>query len=123
LTGLYQAGAEPLRSRLCVVAGRRSSRFGLVVWGDAGQSCSGSGFVSRDGGGLRFTMSGDSPCSIHASISGHTIIFDRPAPAGCDYYCGRGAGLAGVRLTQTGAARGAAMKAADLVGERLCSDD
>jgi hypothetical protein len=123
LTGLYRSDPGPSLSRLCILPARRSARFGIVVSAGGGQSCSGSGRVTRDAGGLRFSMAGESACTFHASVSGRTIIITPDVSAGCSYYCGSGARLVGARLTQTSTRRTDAMKATDLVGEPLCSEE
>lgn len=122
LTGVYESGRPPAVSRLCIVPQGRNARFGLVIREAGDQSCSGSGTVTRDGGGLRFAMTGDSPCAVHAKIAGRTLIFDTRVPAGCTYYCGAGARLGGARLMQRSTRRSEAMKATDLVGEPLCAE-
>ena len=45
------------------------------------------------------------------------------APRGCAYYCGSPARLTNVRLTRNGGTKDAALRAKDLVGEPLCSDE
>jgi hypothetical protein len=123
LTGLYEGGAGERRHQMCVVEGKGGGeRFGLVVWGEDMQSCAGSGSVSRNGGTLRLSMAGDSACTIEAKISGKTVKLPATTPAGCEYYCGRRAALAGAELTQVGTARSYAMKAKDIVGDPLCGE-
>jgi hypothetical protein len=41
-------------------------------------------------------------------------------PAGCAYYCSRAGRIAGVTLDKTGGSEGDALRAEDLVGDRLC---
>jgi len=120
LTGLYESGKAPNLNRLCIVGGRLSGHFAMVVWSGSARSCSGSGTVARRLGGLRFAMTGDSSCAFRARIHGRTIVFPTRLPAGCAYYCGDRASAAGARLTRTDATRDGAMKAKDLVGESLC---
>lgn len=116
LTGFYQAqGSE---SRLCIIGGG----FGIVVTGQGDSSCGGSGRAVREAQGVRFTMQGDSACSFVARVSGRSLLIPDAIPAGCDYYCGSGATLAGARLAQLGAGRTAAVKARDMTGEPLCED-
>ena len=122
LTGRYESGRPPAVSRLCIVAARRTGRFGLVVRGPGRRSCSGSGSVTRDGGGLRFAMNGDSFCRFRATIAGTAIVFAGAVPRGCAYYCAAGAKLGGARFTQEGATRSDAMTVDDLVGEPLCAE-
>jgi hypothetical protein len=119
LTGLYQSG----ESRLCIIQRRRSADFGLVIRGQGAASCSGSGRVRRIGRRLRFTMAGESPCTLNATIDHLSIVMPASAPRGCAYYCGTPARLTNVRLTRNGGTKGAAMRARDLVGEPLCSDE
>ena len=122
LTGRYQGVAGAAASRLCIIAGKRTARFGLVIGGTNAVSCSGSGTLSRRRGGLRLAMSGDSPCAWLAGIEGRSLVFPAVVPAGCRYYCGAGASLAGARLTQVGHGAADALRAKDLVGDPLCAD-
>jgi hypothetical protein len=123
LTGLYVSGDRRAPSRLCIVQRPRSADFGLVIRGPGAASCSGSGSVRRIGRRLRFTMAGESPCTLYATIDHLSIVLPATAPRGCAYYCGAPARLTGVRLTRNGGTKDAAMRAKDLVGEPLCSDD
>ncbi|MDB5698928.1 MAG: hypothetical protein JWN69_1732 [Alphaproteobacteria bacterium] len=123
LTGLYQSGDPRSPSRLCIVEHRRTAEFGLVIRGPGAASCSGSGSVRRIGRQLRFTMAGDSRCTLNATIDRMSIVMPATAPPGCAYYCGSPARLTGVRLAQNGGTSQAAMRAKDLVGEPLCSDE
>jgi len=122
LTGLYEGGDVDPRNQMCIIDGdgEDDARFGLVVWGANMHSCSGVGSVSREGGTLKLTMTGDSACTIEARIEGDTIILPASVPEGCAYYCGARAKLGSARLTQNGATRDDALKAKDLVGEPLC---
>lgn len=122
LTGRYQDAASAGAGRLCIIEGKRTVRFGIVIGGGSAPSCSGSGTVSRRRNGLRLAMSGDSPCAWRVGIEGDTLIFPADMPPGCRYYCGAGATLAGVRLRQIGTGSREAMKAKDLVGDPLCAD-
>jgi hypothetical protein len=120
LTGLYEGGGPGRLNQLCVAG----DRFGLVIWGANDHSCSGSGTVTRQGEGrLRFSMAGDSQCTIEATISGKTVVFPQAAPDGCAYYCGARAQLGGASLTQRGTGPADALKAKDLVGEPLCGPE
>ena len=122
LTGLYEGGAEARRNQMCVIdRGSGDARFGLVVWGAGENGCSGSGAAVRQGDALRLTMSGDEACTIQARIEGTRVTFPAQLPPGCSYYCGRGAALAGVTLNKTGGTAEDAMRAVDLVGDRLCA--
>jgi hypothetical protein len=116
LTGLYESGGPQTVNQLCII----DDRFGIVIWGASLASCSGSGRIDRDGDRLRLVMTGDSPCVLEARITGTTIALPAEAPAGCSYYCGARAQLAGAQLRQVGASRADALKARDLVGEPLC---
>lgn len=120
LVGLYEGGDSARPHRMCVVEAAGETRFGLVVWGANDHSCSGAGTVAREGGTLRLAMTGDSACTIPATISGRTVTLPSRLPAGCSYYCGARASMTGVSLTQTGTTRADAGKAQDLVGEPLC---
>jgi hypothetical protein len=124
LGGLYEGGAGKQKHQMCIVEGSGDSqRFGLVVWGSDLHSCAGSGTVTRAGDVLKLAMAGDSACTIEARISGKTVKLPQDVPAGCSYYCGAKAKLAGAELTQTGTAKSDAMKAKDLVGEPLCGSE
>jgi hypothetical protein len=72
---------------------------------------------------LKLAMAGDSACTIEAAISGKTVKLPKEVPAGCSYYCGARASLAGTELTQTGTGKNDALKAKDLVGEPLCGPE
>ena len=123
LAGLYEGGEGERRNQMCIVEGKGGGeRFGLVVWGENMHSCAGSGSVSRDGGKLKLSMAGDSACTIEATISGKTVKLPSSTPAGCEYYCGARAALAGAELSQVGATRSDAMKAKDIVGDPLCGE-
>jgi hypothetical protein len=120
LVGLYEGGESSRPHRMCVVEEGGGTRFGLVVWGGNDHSCSGAGTVTREGATLRLAMTGDSACTIPATISGKTVTLPSELPAGCSYYCGASADMKGVSLTQTGTTEAEAAKAQDLVGEPLC---
>jgi hypothetical protein len=83
-------------------------------------SCSGSGKAMREGDILRLTMAGDETCAIEARISGATLTLPQALPAGCAYYCGAQAKLAGASFAKKSSSVEDAMKAKDLVGEPLC---
>ena len=123
IIGLFESGAGLGRDRLCVVEHARRTEFALVIRGEGGDSCSGSGSIRRRGGRLHFVMSGDSSCTFDAVISGDSILFPERVAKGCAYYCGKNARLTNVRLTQSGATEAAAMRATDLVGEPLCTSE
>jgi hypothetical protein len=121
LTGLYEGGQASPRNQLCLVENSPTdTRFGLVVWGDAQHSCSGSGTVERQGDDLRLRMTGDESCVIEARIEGNSVVLPENLPQGCAYYCGARARMTGVRFTQAGTGRDEAIKAKDLVGDPLC---
>lgn len=122
LTGLYEGGAAGRRNQMCVIdRGTGNARFGLVVWGAGSEGCSGAGEAVRQGSGLRLTMSGDEPCTIDARIEGTRVTFAAALPAGCAYYCSPGARFAGATFDKTGGSSEDAMRAQDLVGDRLCA--
>jgi hypothetical protein len=121
LTGLYETGAAPRRSQMCMIERGGSTRFGLVNWGAGNDSCSGNGTAVRQGDVLRLTMTGDSACTIEARIEGTRVVFSASVPAGCAYYCGQGARLGGATFDKTGGAEADALRAEDLAGDRLCS--
>lgn len=120
LTGLYESGTAPQRRRLCAIESGGTTRFGLVHWSSPTESCSGSGTARRSGNMLRLTMEGDEPCTIDARIDGTRVLFPPQLPAGCAYYCSRGARLAGANFDKTGGAEADALRAEDLIGDRLC---
>jgi len=121
LTGLYEGGTGPQRNQLCILdRGTGDSRFGLVVWGGAESSCSGAGSAVREGNVLRLTMEGDQPCAVAGSIEGARLTFRGSVPAGCAYYCGAGASMAGAAFDKVGGTAEDAARALDLVGDPLC---
>ncbi|HEY0012903.1 MAG TPA: hypothetical protein VGB79_08640 [Allosphingosinicella sp.] len=120
LTGLYESGSAPQRSQMCVVEGGGSARFGLVLWSNPSESCSGNGIAVRSGNALRLTMQGDEACTFEARIEGTRVTFPAQLPAGCSYYCSRGGRMAGAALDKTGGTEADAGRAQDLVGDRLC---
>ena len=120
LTGLYESGAASRRSQMCVVERGGSARFGLVIWSGQSDSCSGSGTAARQGDRLRLSMEGDEPCTVEARIEGTRVTFPASVPASCAYYCSRGGRIAGATLDKTGGAEADALRAEDLVGDRLC---
>ena len=121
LTGLYESGPAARRSQMCIIdRGTGNARFGLVLWGAGDHSCSGDGTAVRSGDRLRLTMSGDQACVIEARIEGGQVTLPPTAPASCAYYCGQGARLAAVTFEKTGGTAEDAMRAQDLVGDRLC---
>lgn len=121
LTGLYEGGTGQ-RSQLCIVerAGGQG-RFGMVVHGSGGQSCAGSGVAVRQGPTVRLTMQGDEACTVSAQQQGTRLVLPAQLPAGCSYYCSRGATLGGAAFDKTGGTAEDAMRATDLVGDRLCA--
>lgn len=122
LTGLYESGSAQLRNQLCVIdKGTGNARFGLVVWGANQHSCSGSGTIVREGSTLRLGMAGDEECTIEGAIENGTVTLPEDLPAGCSYYCGARAQMAGASFEKTGGTAEDAMRATDLVGEPLCA--
>jgi hypothetical protein len=121
LTGLYEGGQGGQRNQLCMVVNSPTdTRFGLVVWGAAQHSCSGSGTAERESDRLRLKMTGDEACAIDARIEGNAIVLPESLPEGCAYYCGARARMTGARFAQAGTGRDEAIKAKDLVGDPLC---
>ena len=120
LAGLYEGGAPGRRNQLCIAGRDGRQRFGIVAWGASDASCSGIGAVTSGRDTVRLAMQGDSPCTIAARIEGKALVFPAALPAGCSYYCGARASLAGARFTQQGLGDAAARKATDLVGDSLC---
>ena len=121
LTGLYQGVGTP-PSQICILdRGIGNARFGLDLRDAGGRSCSGAGAAAREGGALRLTMAGDEPCVIAAAIADGEVAFPESLPAGCAYYCGAGAAMAGARFAKVGGDVEDAMRARDLVGDPLCA--
>jgi hypothetical protein len=121
LTGLYEGGAAPAASQLCILEGQGGqARFGLVARTARG-SCSGAGDAVRGPGRLTLVMSGDSACRIEAGVDDLRVVFPPTVQAGCAYYCAPGATMAGAVLDKTGGTRDDAMRARDLVGDPLCA--
>jgi hypothetical protein len=120
LTGLYESGTPPQRSQMCIVEAGGRARFGIVVLSSASESCSGNGVAVRSGDGLRLSMQGDEACTIEARIEGTRVAFPAQLPAGCAYYCSRGARLGGAAFDKTGGTEADAARAEDLAGDRLC---
>jgi hypothetical protein len=123
LTGLYEGpAAAGGRSQMCMVdRGTGDTRFGIVLRGPGSESCSGDGSAVRQGNVLRLTMAGDEACTIEARIEAGRIAFPPTTPPGCAYYCSRGARFAGAGFDKTGGTAQDAMRAEDLVGDRLCA--
>ena len=121
LTGLYEGGAGPQRNQLCIVdkAGAKA-QFGLIVRGANLHNCSGVGTAARNGERLTLTMGGDSACTIDATMSGGTITLPTSLPAGCAYYCGAQAKMAGASFERSGSGTAEAIKAKDFAGDPLC---
>jgi hypothetical protein len=65
-------------------------------------------------------MTGDEQCVIEARIDGTRVTMPQTLPAGCAYYCGAGARMTGAAFDKTGGTAEDAMRAIDLVGDRLC---
>ena len=116
LTGLYESGP----SRLCIVEGAGAARFGLVVRGGADSGCSGAGTAARRGDRVRLTMAGEAACAIDARLDGAALAFPVRVPPGCSYYCAPDARLGGAAFAKTGGTQADALRARDLVGDRLC---
>ena len=122
LLGLYESGPAERRNQRCVIdRAAGDSRFGFVLRGEGEQGCSGAGAAVRQGAVLRLTMAGDEPCVIDAHIEGTRVTFPTQLAPGCAYYCAPGATMAGVALDKTGGTAEDAMRATDLVGDRLCA--
>lgn len=121
LTGLYEGGPDLQPNRICMIGNGDSASFGVVTV--MGHTCSGSGTVERNGERLRFSMSGDQPCSFEAKLEGGAITFPNTVPASCSYYCGAGASFEEVDrpFVKIGSQQEDALKALDPVGEPLCS--
>ena len=123
LTGLYHGEGEgEQRDRTCVVTDPSGFVwFGIVTMGPGRAACSGIGQVEHNGDAVRLAMAGDEECDISARMEGTHLVFPATVPDSCAYYCSPGATLAGKRFEKTGDTAEAAMQAADLVGDPLCS--
>jgi hypothetical protein len=120
LTGLYEGGAGAQKNQLCMVEKGSEAQFGLIVWGGNLHSCSGAGQAVRDGGRLILKMTGDEACTMEASLKGGAVTLPATLPAGCSYYCGARASLAGASFTRSGSTEADAKKAVDIAGDPLC---
>lgn len=120
LTGLYEGGAGAQKNQLCIVEQGSEAQFGLLVWGGNLHSCSGAGLAVRSGERLRLRMTGDETCTIEASLKDGAIALPATLPAGCAYYCGARASLAGATFTRAGTTEADARKATDIAGDPLC---
>jgi hypothetical protein len=120
LAGLYEGGAAPQKNQLCIVEKGAGAQFGLIVWGGNLHSCSGAGEAVRAGERLTLRMTGDETCAIEATLKGGTIVLPATLPAGCAYYCGARASLAGASFTRTGDTEADAKTAKDIAGDPLC---
>lgn len=122
LTGLYESAGTP-PSQLCITEQGSAARFGLVIRRNGRPGCSGAGAAVRNGGTLRLTMNGDSPCTIAARLDGGRLTLPASLPAACSYYCapGAAAGVGGMPFNKTGGTAADARRARDIVGDPLCS--
>jgi hypothetical protein len=120
LTGLYESKAGAQKDQLCIVEKRGEAQFGLIVWGSNLHSCSGAGRAVRSGERLSLRMTGDESCTIEAVLKHGTIALPATLPAGCAYYCGARATLAGATFSHAGATEADARKATDIAGDPLC---
>jgi hypothetical protein len=120
LTGLYEGGAGAQKNQLCIVEKGSETEFGLIVWGANLHSCSGAGLASRSGDRLSLRMTGDETCTIEATLKDGTVALPAALPAGCAYYCGARASLAGARFARSGTTSADAGKATDIAGDPLC---
>ena len=117
LAGLYEGGAGAQKNQMCIVETGGRTQFGLVVWGANLHSCSGAGDVVRDGERLSLRMTGDETCAIAATLRDGIVTLPATLPAGCAYYCGARASLAGARFARSG---DDASRAVDIAGDPLC---
>ncbi|HYD35981.1 MAG TPA: hypothetical protein VEA60_00085 [Allosphingosinicella sp.] len=120
LTGLYESAAGGQRNQLCMVEKGGETQFGLIVWGGNLHSCSGAGLAERSGERLSLRMTGDETCAIEASLKGGNVTLPASLPAGCAYYCGARATLAGATFARAGTTAADAKKATDIAGDPLC---
>ena len=120
LTGLYEGAAGAQKNQLCIVEKGAGAQFGLIVWGGNLHSCSGAGEAVRSGERLTLRMTGDEACAIDATLKDGTVTLPATLPAGCAYYCGARASLAGARFARTGTSEADAGKATDIAGDPLC---
>jgi hypothetical protein len=120
LTGLYEGPAGEHTNQLCIIEKGSTAQFGITVWGPNMRNCSGAGEVQREGGRLLLRMTGDSSCAVEVKRQGTSLTLTGTPPPGCDYYCGKPTRFEGASFTRKGATAADAMKAKDMVGERLC---
>jgi hypothetical protein len=120
LTGLYEGGAGERKNQMCIVEKGGEAQFGLLVWGGNLHSCSGAGRAVRSGDRLTLSMTGDETCAFEATMTGGTITLPATLPAGCAYYCGARASLAGATFARTGTTEADTRKATDIAGDPLC---
>ena len=122
LTGLYEAGAGPRKSQLCIVEkAAGDAQFGIIVWGANMLACQGVGTAVREGERLTLDMGGDRPCRIDGTVRDGAVSLPAAVPESCSYYCGAPVRFAGVSFRRTGARAEDAMKAKDVLGEPLCA--
>lgn len=98
ITGLYARDTD----RICVVPDRLQFHIGAYVDYGPGQSCSGTGTVSRSGETLHVRFDGVEGCEFDAKYDGDLIAFPGRMPDACAKLCtGRAsfAALAGSRLS------------------------
>jgi hypothetical protein len=62
-------------------------------------------------------MTGDEACTVRAGFKDGVVTLPSTLPAGCAYYCGARASLAGARFTRSG---DDVKKATDIAGDPLC---
>ncbi|QAY79111.1 hypothetical protein [Sphingosinicella sp. BN140058] len=120
LTGLFESNTGDQKNQLCMVEKGSSTQFGLIVWGSDMHSCAGAGTAVRKGDQLSLTMTGDSSCTIAATMEGGRITLPASLPQGCAYYCGARASMTGISFTRTGTSAADASRAKDLAGDPLC---
>jgi hypothetical protein len=121
LTGLYQSGAGTRPSQMCVLEKGGKAQFGITLWGPNLRACSGAGTAALSGDRLTLKMTGDSACTLDATLKDGVVTLPASVPSTCAYYCGAGTSFAGATLTRRGGTRADALKAKDVAGESLCS--
>lgn len=122
LIGLYVGdGSGGQASRLCIVPRPdQPLQFAIVRTAPNRTACSGLGTVSRTGDSIRLEMTGDEPCTLVARDEGGQLRIEGGTGAGCAYYCSPGTEFDEEVLEKVGGSITDALRAQDLVGERLC---
>ncbi|GAC1573414.1 MAG: hypothetical protein NVS3B5_02980 [Sphingomicrobium sp.] len=104
------------RDRLCIAGAGEALRAGLIAYAaDGAANCSLAGKLEQAATEWTLIPKGDSNCRIGLSLAGNKLAIAN-VRAGCSYYCGPGASLAGKVFTRDPKAS----PAVDLAGDPLC---